>query len=279
VGGQNYYCMGGVNTVGLSTNYQWTTVWTSMAAIPTIRAFHGTSTPSLSAGIYIYGGADNVNNPTSRSDSYLVDAWSTNTAQPAVRKDGASAAVSGLSYLWGGNGVSATNYQMTPGSPSTWATKTAMTAARDFNRGSTDNSYGYSIAGGDNVGTRTTTNYQYNPSLDTWATKTAWPQTASNSPAALSISGTIYVSYGDQMVTPKNDSYVIDTWTSRASPPNGNLWFSACSGVSTLGAGFVTGGMDGLLVNHNYHSEYTPDSWTSKTVLPIVMKNGSGAEL
>ncbi len=277
---QLYYVFGGVVLGGArqSTNYQWSSAWATKAALSSARDSMAGSTPTTSSSTYTYGGITNVALAITQSDSYTPDAWSTNTAMPTGVYSAAGVAISSLCYSWGGWNAStvtqSVNQQMTPGSPSTWATKTAMTAARAEATASAISTKGYNIEGS------ATTNYEYDPSGNSWATKTACPAPAKSGLSSFTISGTIYVMYGSPDAgTLRNDSYVVDTWSTAATPPGtaGTARYRAGSAaLDASSVGWVTGGQIASS-STNLHSEYTPNAWSARTVVTTGTTHPTGA--
>lgn len=287
--GQNYYCMGGFDTSGvaLTQNQQWTSAWTSKTLVPTARALHAASTPTTTSSLYVYGGTDGSVLLT-RSDSYdSTDTWSTNTAIPSpARKGAGGVAISSLSYSWGGQTTVASpftattqNDQMTPGSPSTWTTKTAMTAAKDTFAAAPISSKGYAVCGAASGGSAVNTNYEYNPSGDSWATKTACPAPAKSGVAGFSISGTVYVMYGSPDTTRRNDGYVVDSWSSFATAPTLACQWPGSASIDASSVGWTTGGLSltGPFPTIAQHEEYTPNAWSTRTNIPTATHNPSSA--
>lgn len=267
VGGEK----GGTPNVIVSTNFQWNAGWSTKAALAVTREQMGRATPSTTSAAYVYGGASSTT-PffLTRTDSYTPDGWSTDTAMPTpARFAQASLAISGLCYCWGGKNSSSVtqpqNDQLTPGSPSTWATKTSVTAALAFAVGTYIGTKGYNFGGALSTGASVQTNYEYNPSGNSWATKASLPTPARNGAAAFTISGTAYLIDGGPVVTRRNDSYVVDTWTTKTQPLSPDRQYPGGASIDAGGVGWITGG---LLQSGSYistHDEYVPDSWTNRT--------------
>src|SRR5262249_47355122 len=210
---------------------------------------------------------------------YASDAWASETAMPSPgRWRSAGVAISSLCYNWSGwnssNVPQSQNDQMTPGSPSTWATKTAVTAARGNAAATFISAKGYHFGGDDSTPTQQRTNYEYDPSGDSWATKTQLPTPARNGMACFTLSGTAYVIDGGATINPQNDSYTVDTWVNKTAPPSTDKrqYLSGAS-VEAAGVGYITGGLKPTGATVATHEEYVPDTWTSRANLPVTIQN------
>lgn len=274
---QAYHTLGGENNtpVVLSTNYQWSGGWTTKAALAVTREAMGGATPTVPNPAYIYGGAS-ATSPfwLQRCDNYVPDTWSTDTATSvAARDEVASCAISSLCYSWGGKNVSnvvqSTNEQLTPGSPSTWATKTAVTVALWASAASYIGAKGYNTGGVTAASATVRTNYEYDPSGNSWATKTQMPTPARSGHAAFTISGTMYCIDGGATILPQNDSYVVDTWTAKIAPLGSIVrQYLGNASIDAGGVGWITGGLPSSGVRIATHDEYVPDTWTNRTNAP-----------
>ncbi len=282
---QNYYCMGGAALGGTrkDQNYQWSSGWTAKAVLSSARDSMAASTPTTTSSLYTYGGVSNAAFLT-QSDSYAnTDTWSTNTAMPTpARYRSAGVAISSLCYNWGGwnssNVAQSQNDQMTPGSPSTWATKTAMTLANTNAKAANISAKGYNICGANAANANVATNYEYDPTGNSWATKTACPAPAKNGLAGFSISGTIYVMYGTPDTTRRNDGYVVDTWSSYATAPGASLVaYPASYGIDASSVGWATGGTHDGISSIADHVEYVPNAWATRTNIPVAITNAVAA--
>lgn len=248
------------------------------------------SNPSTTSSAYVYGGgATNVLTTSTTSYSYTPDTWSSNTSLPSPSRIFAyGLAISGLCYSWAGatsiitNTYTAQNDQMTPGSPSTWATKTAVTNALESPAATFIGAKGYSFCGFQNVaGTVTpeTYNYEYTPSGDSWATKTAYPGAARGAGTAWTLTDTSGVTDTAYMIdgaaggalATANQAYVVDTWASQAAPPQTDSnagkaaeWHGGNS-LSCAGPGWITGGLESSNAKSAAHLEYVPNAWTTRT--------------
>jgi len=262
---------GGTPNVIVSTNFQWNAAWSTKAAMSVTREQMGRATPSITSAAYLYGG-DSSTSPffLSRTDNYTPDSWATDTAMPTpARFAQASVAISTLCYSWGGKNsggsVQSQNDQMTPGSPSTWATKTAVTVALAFAAATYIGAKGYNFCGAGSTGASVQTNYEYDPSGNSWTTKTSSPSSARNGAAAFTIAGTAYLIDGGAAITRRNDSYVVNTWTTKTQPLSPDRQYPGGASLDSSGVGWLTGG---LLQSGSYistHDEYVPDSWTNRT--------------
>jgi hypothetical protein len=282
---QTYHCIGGLTSgtpsTRRNTNYEYTIdAWTAKAVTwAAVEALAG-ATPTTSGPLYVYGGISS-SSPffLTRSDSYLPDAWSTNTAMPGSAVwAAAGCAIAGLCYSFGGNDSASVpqtqTAQMTPGSPSTWAARTGMTQARGHGGATYIGSKGYHFGGDNASGTQTSTNYEYDPSGDSWATKTAVPNPAVDGMAVFTIAGHAYVIDGGNIAVAQNNSYVVDTWTVQAAPPSAALrQYVAGASDDAGGVGRITGGLVHTGATVATHEEYVPNTWATRANLPITIED------
>lgn len=292
---QNYHYVGGQISTGggAKTNYLWNSAWTTKAAMSSNRLAMGAATPTTTSSAYFYGGGTtDISFFSTTLTSYTPDAWTSDTSMPTPARNGsASLAISGLCYSWGGItavGLSETdtaqNDQLTPGSPSTWATKTAVTAALGFAAATLIGSKGYNFCGHKVVGgslVNQTTNFEYTPSGDSWATKTAYPSTARTGLSAWTISSVAYAIDGGANLVPILESYTVDTWASQATPPTAEptdaAQYHGGASIDASSVGWVTGGLNANSTVSSKHSEYTPNAWSTRTASTVALYYASGA--
>ena len=282
---QCYYVFGGTTlgapSVRQASNYQWSSGWTSKAALSSARDSMAASTPTTSSGAYTYGGVSDLAFLT-QSDNYSPDSWSTNTAMPSPsRYRAAGCAISSLCYSFGGwdssNVAQSQNAQMTPGSPSTWTTKATQPAASANSIAAAISSKGYNVCGVDASNANVATNYEYTPASDSWATKTACPAPAKSGIAGFSIAGLMYVMYGAPDSTRRTDGYVVDAWSSFATAPGALTQYPASASMDASGVGWATGGTTTGALSLSQHSEYVPNAWAIRTGIPTAVTNATAA--
>jgi hypothetical protein len=266
----------------------WTTgAWTAKTTMSSARYWMGSATPTTAGSAYTFGGLD-ATSFLSRSDNYsgTGDAWATDTAMPTKRYDSTCSgiAISSLGYNFGGTDDAGTilslNYQLTPGTPSgsSWATKTAMPAARSNGAAGYIAAFGYFFGGFSAGPTQQKTTYRYDASGDSWTTKTNYPTTARDSQSAMSLSSAVYVVNGSPTNLPKiNYQYVDDAWTLMATPPNGAFDMPCGAGIDAATVGWQTGGNNSLGSSQGMHIEYTPNAWSTRTNLPISIGHGTAS--
>lgn len=275
---QAYHVFGGENGATLNKNYRWQAGWTTKANMTAGSFAFAGATPSTTSAGYLYPVP--VATPFRNTLSYLLDAFTTDTSMPSPgREYNAGCAVSGLCYSFGGwNGAStyfSQNDQLTPGAPSTWTTQTSMPDLRGRGAAAAIGAKGYHFAGQHLVGattTQTQTTYEYDPAGNSWATKTNCPSPARNSPAAFTISSRAYVIDGGPAITVRNDSYVVDTWTTKGTPlGSGTRQSPAGAAIDAQGVGWITGFINSGGTRSANHDEYSPDVWTNRTNVPSTM--------
>jgi hypothetical protein len=282
---QTYHCIGGVTAGAPSTrrntNYQyqidtWATKATLSAAIDSMAG----ATPTSTGPSYKYGGISS--NPPfwlTQCDSYSPDVWTAQTAMPSpglYRHSGY--ALSGLCYCvagWNSSNVAqSSNNQMTPGSPATWTSKTAVPQARANAAATYIASKGYFFCGDNSTPTQTQTTYEYDPSGNSWATKSNCPSPSRDGMACFTISGTAYIFDGGPGVASVTDAYVVDTWTAKTHPPdNASRQFVGGASFDSAGVGYITGGLLTGGATAATHQQYVPDTWASRANLPITIQN------
>jgi hypothetical protein len=277
---QAYHVFGGENGSTLNGNHRWLSgSWTAKANMTAGNFAFAGSTPSTTSAGFLYPVP--VSSPFRDTLSYLLDAFTTDTSMPSPgREYNAGCAIGGNCYSFGGWNGGTTYYsqndQLTPGSPSTWATKTAMPDLRGRGGAATIGAKGYHAVGEHlvtGVTAQTRTMYEYNPSGDSWATKMNSPTPARNSPAAFAISGTMYVVDGGPSISIRNDSYVVDTWTTKGTPLGSGIRQSpAGASVEDQGTAWITGYITGAGTRSANHDEYVPDIWTNKTNVATTME-------
>src|SRR5262249_38721255 len=191
------------------------------------------------------------------------------TAMPSPgRYRSAGVAISALCYSWGGwnssNVPQSQNDQMTPGSPATWTTRTAITASRANSAASSISTKGYNFCGDDATPAQQRTNYEYDPTGNSWATKTQSPTPARDGMACFTISGKAYIIDGGATINPQNDNYVVDTWTNKTAPPSAaKRQFLSGASNDAAGTGYITGGLQPTGATVATHEEHCPRTWTS----------------
>jgi hypothetical protein len=282
---QSYHCVGGVTAGSPSTrrntNYQYAIdTWSAKATVDKAIDSMAGATPSTTGAAYKYGGICAVS-PfwLTQADSYAPDTWTSQTAMPNPGRYRASGcAISGLCYSMAGwnsaNAALSQNDQMTPGSPSTWATKTPLTQARANGAATYISMKGYFFCGDNSTPTQTQTTYEYDPVGNSWATKTSSPTPPRNGMSCFTISGTAYVIDGGPTIGRQTDGYTVDTWVNKlATPGTGTRQFSCGASADAAGVGYTTGGLKTTGATLAEHDEYVPNTWTARANLPITIQN------
>ena len=204
------------------------------------------------------------------TDKYEIDTWTSKTDAPADgRSYAAAASIDAIAYIMGGGSAVATLDQNNSyvHSTDTFTTKTAITASRMFLYGVGIDGKAYAIAGYDSTVTKVSTTYQYTPSFNSWATKTAIPTPARTEGAAAAIGtkGYVYGGAGTAVLS-DNDQYDSgsDAWTAKADLPSparaANVGWTI-DGLAYSCCGFNLG------THYKDVDEYSPsgDSWTGTT--------------
>ena len=95
--------------------------------------------------------------------------------------------------------------------------------------------------------------------------------------AVFPISGRAYVIDGGPTVLNRNDSYVVDAWTTKLTPLTPARQYPAGASIDSGGVGWITGGLISSGTSLTNHDEYVPDAWTSRTACPSSMSNGTAS--
>jgi len=282
---QGYHVFGGATSSAIvASNYLWNSAWTTKTAMSPEREEHAAQTPSTSGAAFIYGGVNSINILT-RLDTYTPDAWTADTAMPSpARSLHTGCVISGKAYSWAGlqlgNITTSQNDQCTPGSPSTWVTKTACLTLRSNGAASYIGSKGY-FFGGDNstITNQVKTNEEYDPAGDSWTTKASTPlgALARNGQASFSINSVAYMIDGGPTVLNENQSYTVDAWVAKSTPLTPARQYPAGNSLDASLVGWITGGGTNATNWIATHEEYTPDSWTNRTNLPVSITHARAA--
>jgi N-acetylneuraminic acid mutarotase len=126
----------------------------------------------------------------------------------------------------------------------------------------------YAIGGGYLNGSYVTNVEEYNPTTDTWTTKSAIPHPSGGMGVVTAPSGKIYAIGGGDGSFVDEYNPVTDTWTAKAPLPTPREDMGASLGSN--GNIYVAGGA-GNTGYTNAVEEYNPttDTWTSRTGLPM----------
>ncbi|MGD6852807.1 MAG: Kelch repeat-containing protein [Candidatus Bathyarchaeia archaeon] len=219
-----------------------------------------------------------------KASSALENTWATKAHIPQAADGCKAATVDGKIYVIGGS----QNYQYDPATDN-WTVKAPMPTPRDFfgiavyqNRIFTIG--GYSRNGGNPI-YALSTNEVYDPSTNTWETKSPLPTGRQYIQASV-VNGEIYViggrTGGIKTTTAVNEVYNVenDSWTTKAAIPYGVLGYaSAVCG----GRVYVFGGLDEFLgpssANVDFTQIYDPmnDSWSMGKPMPTLAEYAGAA--
>jgi len=206
-------------------------VWTTRADMPTERWEHYTCV--VDRKIYVIGGAGPVYQALGTVEVYdpAADTWTEKSEMPTARQGLSTSVVNGKIYAIGG-GVSSSS---------------AYSSVETFS-----------------------TVEEYDPSTDTWTTKSPMP-TARGWHSANVVDGKIYIIGGSQDTTPGYGHVLTvevydpatDTWSQKGDMPGSR---AAGSGSVVDGKIYLIGGYGGP----QWVDEYDPltDTWTMKSEMP-----------
>lgn len=223
-------------------------------------------------------------------DKYETDAWTSKVDAPTPGRYFLGAAtVSQIAYLFAGVSTASPFYltenQSYVQSTDVFTTKTAITAHRSNMAGMSIDGKVYSMAGLDDTGTTNTqTAYQYTPSSDAWATKTACPSPARRSCRGYEITAKGYVVCGFGTVELKdNDQYdpAGDSWTGKADVDTSGTDQRANHAAYAIDAkGYLTHGIvAGVRLNEVAEYNAGADSWTALVNSTTAREQSYGASL
>ena len=273
--------------------------WAAKAAMPTAR--YDLAVAAVNGKLYAIGGTTINASATMEALHANVEefdpatnTWITKAPLPAVRGNYAAVAMNGKIYVMGGlananydtTSYTNTNYEYDPVS-NTWSTKAPMPTARVAHVAAAVNGKIYVIGGATSntnpaAVPEVSTNEEYDPATDTWATKSPMP-TPRRAAGAAVVNGKIYVIGGKVnancsypgCINPTgltvNEEYnpATDTWTNKVAMPTGRR----CLDVTSVnGKIYAMGGWNGIN-DFSGNEEYDPitDSWTTKTAMPTAM--------
>lgn len=245
--------------------------WTTLAPMPTPRAYFGTAV--VNGKIYAIGGSGNVN------EEYdpISDTWTQNNPMPTPRRSFAVAVFQNKIYCIGGktsSGLTGANEVYVPLSDS-WETKTPMPTARSQLSASMAKGKIYVIGGfvNSNAGEISDLNEVYDPLTDTWTTKASIPQ-GDYSHCSVTVDNKIYVisSGRNQIYNPEKD-----TWTIGDAPPkpvhrSGAIITSDKFAPKKI---YVIGGEVGFMEATTSNQIYDPptDTWSLGASMPTARQS------
>jgi N-acetylneuraminic acid mutarotase len=267
--------------------------WSSLTPMPTARS--GLGVAVVDGKIYAIGGYDGSYLAVNEMYDPENDMWITKASMPTARKDIAVAVYQNKIYVFGGTTASSNSEisgytgvtEVYDPATDTWESKTSMPTLRSSLCANVVNGRIYLIGGATYINggaffsAESNINEVYNPTTDTWTTKTPMPKGAWNYVSAV-IENKIYLIGGlqrvffwlgattslklNQVYDPEND-----TWSSGKSVPidvsNGAC--GATTGVLLPKGIFVSGGNQlstGSKLNQMYNPEN--DTWFIGAQMP-----------
>jgi len=257
--------------------------WTTLETMPTARA--GLGVAVVDGKIYAIGGYNGSRLSTNEMYDSATDTWTTKKSMPTARKGHAIAVYQNKIYVIGGiigesdpvssgyTGVTEVYDPLTD----TWETMEPMPTARGDLCANVVNEKIYLIEGRKHGGVfpfyqNPAVNEVYDPSTDSWSTKTPIP-TSTFVYASAVVDNKIYVMGGfsrghlNQIYNPETDawSYGKEISTAVVSAAAG-----ATTGVLAPKRIYVLGGQDDNNIAFNLTQVYDPvtDMWTTGTPMP-----------
>lgn len=213
----------------------------------------------------------------------LADNWVAKTSMPTARCALATAMVDGKIYAVGGAlAVKQTYYsvlEVYDPEADTWETKTNMPSARYGMGSGVVNGKIYTFGGWEKLHRSTDTGgstnvFEYDPTLDTWASKTSMPTRRAGAPA-FTVDDKIYVIGGVDVIpglglaTVEMYNPTTDSWTTLEDMPTSR--HSMCGAVVS-GKIYVIGGVSSCITSTALTTveEYDPatNTWTQKSDMP-----------
>lgn len=140
----------------------------------------------------------------------------------------------------------------------------------------------YHVIGGSGAsGAEFSDNDQFKTSSEVWSSKTSLPGEKRTTHGTVNVGGTVFNFAGQGETTSfldDNDSYVIDTWTSKTAVPLARNDVSV--GVIGDYAYCISGMYTSPVVYTDQNEEYSPtgDSWATKTVMPTPVRRASSMQ-
>jgi N-acetylneuraminic acid mutarotase len=239
-----------------------TDTWATKAPMPTARS--GIGVGVIDGKLYVVGGDSSSKLTTLEVYDPATDTWATKASMSTPRSTPGTAAIGGKLYVTGGcQGYCSpvTNIlEVYDSAADTWATKAAMPTGRGNADVAVVNDLFYVMGGccgatGPESDAMAQAIEEYDPTADTWATKT--PHLVGSNGTAGSINGKIYVEEenpeGFEIYDPAADS-----WDPHSLSPMPTSRSSSAGGVIN-GKLYVAGGYDGTQGLATLEV-YTPDS-------------------
>jgi N-acetylneuraminic acid mutarotase len=251
--------------------------WETMSPVPQGRL--GAGVAAANEKIYVIGGISEKALSINQEYDPSTDTWTTKELMPTARSAFAMAVYQNKIYCIGGGGdfgmdeVTGLNHVYDPATD-TWGTLMPMPTARQFLDANVVGGKIYLIGGSKPVNLNNPSyvpnvNEVYDPTTDSWDTKTPPPVNVSNYASAV-VDGKIYIISGSgasgsltQIYNPETDS-----WSYGALIPK-PVWGAAAgvtTGVSAPKRIYVLGGYPAFNSNQIYDPE--TDSWATGTQMP-----------
>ena len=207
-GGYIYSASGGTFPIGgTSTLFRRynpaSNVWEPLADVP-IAVFGATLAHDAAGGrLFLFGGVGSVVLNQVQVYNIASNTWSTGTQLPLPRYGMAGGVIGGKIYLVGGiqSGTSVAQSQNWEFdfATQTYTPKLSLPTAQARAGYAVAGGKLYVIAGHNDVGALVTTNYEYDPATNTWATRTPIPAFA-NQPGAVTLGAATPECHGDIMI-------------------------------------------------------------------------------
>ena len=263
--------------------------WVSKTNMPA-PGRHLLAASTIGSSGYIYGGYIGHGSPLQDCDEYTPDTWVSKTNMPSPGRCGlAASTIDSSSYIYGGlyglNQLQDCDQYF----PDTWTSKADMPAPRRCDlAASTIGSSGYIYGGGGmlfNTFLQNCDEYTYGE----WTSKTDMPSPERLELAASTIGSSSYIyggygDYGDLGDLQDCDEYTPDTWVSKTNIPLPDRKGLAASTIEN--SGYIYGGRSddtfvfgsGTTINYLQDcDQYTPDTWVSKTDIPLPVRENLAA--
>ena len=263
------YVVGGLNSVTTYADTIWAydpaaNTWTARAPIPTPRL--GLGVTSVNGILYAIGGSPY--HPVNKVEAYdpASNHWTTKTPMHCAREEFGVGVVNGTIYVVGGvfgpdcgNAMSVEAYDPVA---DTWTPKAPIPVAYLIIRAAVVNGIVYAVSGidttqpGDTIARFMLHVQAYDPSTDTWTTKSS--HAGGGSVGVGVIDGVIYVLGGNSSSANLAYDPVADTWTVMPSMQHGR---SGLAAAAVNGKLYAVGG-DSLMTSSfamlNWAEAYSP---------------------
>jgi N-acetylneuraminic acid mutarotase len=253
-------------------------VWQSAASMPTARYGLGV-VEGLNGEILAIGGGNGEGERFDLVEAYnpTTNTWATKAPMPAANRDFGIATINNKVYVVGGYPHYTAN-QVYDLATNTWTVKAAMPIRRAALGAAAGPNGKLYIFGGENPGggdiSESDTVMEYDPTTNTWATKTSMPTRRHSLKAITADNGKIYAigGFNSSMVgTVEEYDPLTDSWVTKTSMPTPRVEFGLAKFDGKIYA--ISGGDPEGPINSVEEYDPVTDNWTTKTGLNVARQD------